>query len=134
MGRAWRCMHLTGAWGMPEHPSRAPRWCALAPSRVRGVLPAEVFSNLDVLVAIHDSSVQYVTQSAQLALLPQGLAAAAVKNFVLLEKQCFGCALSRALNLTLPLSFVPGTGQVESVVTTADESRLARYPGEHRPG
>lgn len=92
-----------------------------------GTLPAEVFANLDALVAIRDNSIHYVTPSARLARQAQELAAASIKNFVLLDKQWFEHDLSRALNLILPLSFVPGTGQVESVVTTADESRLIDF-------
>lgn len=92
-----------------------------------GTLPGEVFANLDALVAIRDNSVHYVTPSAKLARQAQELAAASIKNFVLLDKQWFGRDLSRALNLILPLSFVPGTDQIGSVVTTADESRLIQY-------
>jgi hypothetical protein len=92
-----------------------------------GKLPAEVFANLDALVAIRDNSVHYVTPSAKLARQTQELAAASIKNFVLLDKQWFGRDLSRALNLILPLSFVLGDADVESVVTTADESRLIKH-------
>ena len=92
-----------------------------------GTLPVEVFANLDALVAIRDNSVHYVTPGAKLARQAQELAAASIKNFVLLDKQWFGRNLSHALNLVLPLSFVPGDGEVESVVTTADETRLIQY-------
>lgn len=92
-----------------------------------GTLPAEVFANLDALVAIRDNSVHYVTPSGRLARQAQELAAASIKNFVLLDRHWFGRDLSSALNLILPLSFVSGAGQVESVVTTADESRLIRF-------
>lgn len=90
-------------------------------------LPPEVFTNLEALVAIRDNSVHYVTPSAKLAWQAQELAAASIKNFVLLDKQWFGRDLSRALNLILPLSFVSGGAFAESVVTTADESRLIKY-------
>lgn len=92
-----------------------------------GTLPVEVFANLDALVAIRDNSVHYLTPGAKLARQAQELAAASIKNFVLLDKQWFGRNLSGALNLILPLSFVPGGDEVESVVTTADETRLIEY-------
>ncbi|WP_191576872.1 DUF3644 domain-containing protein [Achromobacter insolitus] len=92
-----------------------------------GTLPNEVLANLDALVAIRDNSVHYVTPSAKLARQAQELAAAAIKNFVLLDKQWFGRDLSQALNLILPLSFVSGGVDIESVVTTADESRLIKH-------
>lgn len=92
-----------------------------------GKLPAEVFANLDALVAIRDNSVHYVIPSAKLARQAQELAAASIKNFVLLDKQWFGRDLSRALNLILPLSFVTGGADIDSVVTTADESRLIKH-------
>ena len=92
-----------------------------------GALPNEVFANLDALVAIRDNSIHYVIPSAKLARQAQELAAASIRNFVLLDKQWFGRDLSKALNLILPLSFVPGGGEVESVVTTADETRLIKH-------
>lgn len=92
-----------------------------------GALPVEVFANLDALVAIRDNSVHFVTPGAKLARQAQELAAASIKNFVQLDKQWFGRNLSNALNLILPLSFVPGGAEVESVVTNADETRLIQY-------
>lgn len=90
-------------------------------------LPAEVCANLEALVAIRDNSVHFVTPSAKLARQAQELAAASIRNFVLLDKQWFSRNLSRALSLILPLSFVPGGTEVKSVVTTADESRLIKH-------
>jgi hypothetical protein len=90
-------------------------------------LPVEVSANLEALVAIRDNSIHYITSSAKLAKQAQELAAASIKNFVLLGKQWFARDMYSALNLILPLSFVPGGPDVESVVTTADETRLIKH-------
>ena len=50
-----------------------------------GMLPPEVLTNIDALVAIRDNSVHYVTPSAKLARQAQELAAASIRNFVLLD-------------------------------------------------
>lgn len=90
-------------------------------------LPNEVKGNLAALTEIRDNSVHYVTASSVLAKQAQELASASVKNFVLLAKKWFGKDMSSALNLVLPLSFIGGTGEAESVVVSPDESRLISY-------
>lgn len=90
-------------------------------------LPVEVSANLEALVAIRDNSIHYVTSSAKLAKQAQELAAASIKNFVLLGKRWFARDMSGELNLILPLSFVPGGVEVDTVVVSADESRLLNH-------
>lgn len=90
-------------------------------------LPLEVKGNLVALTAIRDNSVHFVTASPVLAKQAQELAAASIKNFVLLAKQWFSRDLSAALHLVLPLSFVSGSADAESVVVSPDESRLIKY-------
>lgn len=90
-------------------------------------LPVEVSANLEALVAIRDNSIHYVTSSTKLARQAQELAAASIKNFVLLAKHWFGRDMSTALNLVLPLSFLHGGAEVDSVVITADETRLIKH-------
>lgn len=90
-------------------------------------LPAEVYANLEALVEIRDNSIHYVTSSAKLAMQAQELAAASISNFVLLTKLWFAKDMSSALNLILPLLFVNGSADVESLVTSADESRLIKH-------
>ena len=55
------------------------------------------------------------------------IAFASVKNFVILSKQWFDRDFSDSLSLVLPLSFVSGAKEVDSVVVTTDESRLIKY-------
>ena len=62
-----------------------------------------------------------------LAKQAQELASACVKNLVLLAKHWFARDMSSALNLVLPLSFITGHGEIESVVVSPDESRLIKY-------
>ena len=90
-------------------------------------VPGEVKVNLLALMAIRDNSVHYVTASAVLSRQAQELAAASVKNFVLLARSWFARDLSPSLSLILPLAFVTGTNDVESVVVSPDESRLIKY-------
>lgn len=90
-------------------------------------LPVEVKGNLFALTAIRDNSVHFVTASPVLAKQAQELAAASIKNFVLLAKQWFSRDLSAALHLVLPLSFISDTTDAESVIVSPDESRLIKY-------
>ena len=90
-------------------------------------LAAEVKGNLEALTAIRDNSIHYVTAGPTLARQAQELAAAAVKNFAILAKTWFGRDLSAALNLVLPLSFVAPGSNVDSVVVSANETRLVKH-------
>ena len=88
-------------------------------------LADEVKGNLAALTAIRDNSIHYVTAGRDLVQQAQELAAACVKNFVILAKQWFARDMSAALNLVLPLSFVAIGTTVESVVVTV--SLLSPY-------
>jgi len=90
-------------------------------------LEVEVKNNLEALTEIRDNSVHFVTASSLLARQAQELSAAAVKNFVLLAKQWFNRDLSNSLHLVLPLSFVAPLTSLDSVVVSADESRLIQH-------
>ena len=90
-------------------------------------LPQEVKANLDALTAIRDNSVHYLTAGATLARQAQGLAAAAVRNFILLSKKWFERDFSKVLNLVLPLSFVASAPETGAVVVSSDESRLIAH-------
>lgn len=90
-------------------------------------LPREVRANLDALVEIRDNSVHFITASSTLARQAQELAAACVRNFILLSKNWFGKDFSGTLNLVLPLSFVAPTQEAGAVVVSADESRLIEH-------
>lgn len=92
-----------------------------------GKMPAEVKANLEALAAIRDNSIHYVTASATLARQAQELAAASVRNFVLLSKNWFHKDLSGSLNLVLPLSFVAPVTEADAVVVSADERRLIEH-------
>lgn len=87
-------------------------------------LPKEVRANLDLLTEIRDNSVHFITASPTLARQAQELAAASVRNFVLLAKNWFGKDFSNVLNLVLPLSFVAVVQEAGAVVVSADETRL----------
>ncbi|OSZ74853.1 DUF3644 domain-containing protein [Hydrogenophaga sp. IBVHS1] len=90
-------------------------------------LHVEVKNNLEALTEIRDNSVHFVTANALLARQAQELSAAAVQNFVVLTKQWFARDLSRSLHVILPLSFIAPASTAESVVVSADESRLIRH-------
>ena len=101
--------------------------CIAAIDKSVAKLPQEVKGNVTALTEIRDNSVHYVTASPVLAKQAQELASACVKNFVLLAKHWFTKDMSSALHLVLPLSFITGAGEVDSVVVSADESRLIKY-------
>lgn len=101
--------------------------CIAALDKTTSKVPIEVKGNLAALTAIRDNSVHYVTASAVLSRQAQELASACVKNFVLLAKRWFSKDLSAYLSLVLPLSFITGAAEVESVVVSPDESRLIKY-------
>ncbi len=90
-------------------------------------LPKGVQANLDLLTEIRDNSVHFITASPTLARQAQELAAASVRNFVLLAKSWFGKDFSGVLNLVLPLSFVSLGHDTGAVVVSADESRLIEH-------
>ena len=90
-------------------------------------LPKEVKANLDALVEIRDNSVHFITASATLARQAQELAAACVRNFILLAKGWFKRDFGGILNLVLPLSFMTAAQDSGAVVVSADESRLIEH-------
>lgn len=90
-------------------------------------LPKEVQANLELLTEIRDNSVHFITASPTLARQAQELAAASVRNFVLLAKAWFQKDFSGVLNLVLPLSFVVAATDAGGVVVSADESRLIEH-------
>jgi hypothetical protein len=90
-------------------------------------LAKEVKANLDALVEIRDNSVHFITASATLARQTQELAAASVRNFILLAKSWFAKDFAGILNLVLPLSFVAPAQEAGAVVVSADESRLIEH-------
>ncbi len=90
-------------------------------------LAPEVKANLDALVAIRDNSSHYVNHNPPLARQTLEIASASIKNFVLLMKRWFAWDLSASLSLSIPLCFVAGTREVDSVIVNADEQRLMEH-------
>lgn len=90
-------------------------------------LPKEVKANLDALIEIRDNSVHFITASATLARQAQELAAACIRNFILLAKGWFSKDFANILNLVLPLSFVAPAHDAGAVTVSADESRLIEH-------
>ena len=90
-------------------------------------LPSEVRANLDALTEIRDNSVHFITASATLARQAQELAAASIRNFILLAKLWFNRDFAGILNLVLPLSFVAPSKEATAVVVSADETRLIKH-------
>lgn len=101
--------------------------CLLALEKTPAKLTHEVKGNLVALTAIRDNSAHYISASPVLAKQVLEIASASVKNFVILAKQWFARDFSESLSLVLPLSFISGAKEVESVVVTADESRLIKH-------
>lgn len=101
--------------------------CIAALEKSSSKVPNEVKVNLVALMAIRDNSVHYVTASTILSRQAQELASASVKNFVLLSRKWFDKNLSHALSLVLPLAFISGSFEADSVVVSPDESRLITY-------
>lgn len=101
--------------------------CVFLIDKTPARLPPEVIANLQALAELRDNSVHYVTSSAKLARQVQELAAGCISNFVVLLKRWFTRDMSKALSLVLPLSFVTGSTEVESAVTSADETRLIKH-------
>jgi hypothetical protein len=91
-------------------------------------MPQEVKGNLVAMMSVRDNSVHYVSASAVLTRQVQEVAAASVKNYVVLLKQWFSKQMTSGLHLMLPLSFVAGANeQMHSVVVSPDESRLIEH-------
>jgi hypothetical protein len=101
--------------------------CVLALDKSTAKLAQEVKGNIIALTAIRDNSAHYISASPVLAKQVLEIAFASVKNFVILAKQWFARDFSDSLSLVLPLSFVSGAKEVDSVVVTTDESRLIKY-------
>jgi len=90
-------------------------------------LGPHIRANLDALIAIRDSAAHYVNASPLLAKQVLEIASATIKNFVILSRTWFDRDLSDYLSLILPLSFIDGVKDIESVVVTAGEDRLIKY-------
>ncbi len=87
----------------------------------------EIKSNLDALIAIRDNAAHYINASPVLAKQVLEVASATIKNFIILAKTWFSRDFSESLSLVLPLSFLSGGKDIDSVVVTAGESRLIKY-------
>ena len=90
-------------------------------------LGPEIKANLDALIAIRDSAAHYINASPLLSKQVLEVASATVKNFIILAKTWFGRDFSDSLSLILPLSFVGGGKDIDSVVVTQGESNLIKY-------
>lgn len=90
-------------------------------------LGPEIKSNLDALIAIRDSAAHYIHASPVLAKQVLEVATATVKNFVILTRTWFDRDFSDMISLVLPLSFVGGAKDVDSVVVTRGENHLIKY-------
>ena len=101
--------------------------CLMALEKSPTKLGQEIKGNLIALTAIRDNAAHYITASPVLAKQVLEISSASVKNFVILAKQWFCRDFADSLSLFLPLSFLNGAKEVESVIVTADESRLIKY-------
>jgi hypothetical protein len=90
-------------------------------------LGPEIKANLDALIAIRDSAAHYINASPILTRQVLEIASATVKNFVILAKTWFARDLSDSLSIVLPLSFISGQKEIDSVVVTAGENKLLKY-------
>jgi hypothetical protein len=90
-------------------------------------LSPEIKLNLDALIAIRDGAAHYINASPVLAKQVLEVASATVKNFIVLAKAWFDYDFSDSLSLILPLSFLGGKREIESVVVTRGEQRLLNY-------
>ena len=90
-------------------------------------LNQEIKSNLDALIAVRDGAAHYIHASPVLAKQVLEVSTATVKNFILLSKAWFDRDFSSSLSLMLPLSFISGGKDVDSVVVTRGESHLIKY-------
>lgn len=101
--------------------------CVIFLERKSIKIHVELKANINALMAIRDNSAHYINASPVLAKQVMEIASASIKNFVILSKQWFSKDFSGSLSLVLPLSFFSGVKEVDSVVVTADESRLIKY-------
>lgn len=90
-------------------------------------LSPEIKANLDALTAIRDNAAHYINASPVLAKQVLEVASATVKNCVILAKTWFARDFADTLSLVLPLSFLSGAKDIDSVVVTAGENRLIKY-------
>lgn len=87
----------------------------------------EIKANIDALIAIRDNAAHYINASPVLAKQVLEIASASVKNFVVLAREWFGTDLSGDVSIMLPVGFLTGNKDVESVVITSGEERLLKY-------
>lgn len=84
-------------------------------------------SNLDALIEIRDNATHYVNASPILIRQVLEIGTAAIKNFVIASKKWFSVDFSESLSIFLPLAFINGSMDTDSVTVGADESRLIKY-------
>lgn len=90
-------------------------------------LAAAVKSNVFALMSIRDNSVHFITASPLLIKQIQEIAAASVKNFVTLARDWFRRDMTGSMHLMLPLSFIAGSTDPESVIVSENEESLIKY-------
>lgn len=95
-------------------------------SAVTRVAP-EIKANLYALVAIRDESAHYIIASPLLAEKVFEVAAATIKNFVILAQNWFSIDFEDSFSLFLPLSFIGERRIFDSVLVTSAENRLLKH-------
>lgn len=87
-------------------------------------VPPEIKNNLIALTEIRDNASHFVNDNSVLTRQAHEIAAACLKNFVVMLKREFNRDLSERLSLCVPLCYIAGTAELTSVVVSPGEKRL----------
>lgn len=101
--------------------------CLVLLDKSKDKLAPELKGNISALTALRDNAAHYINASPVLAKQVLEISSASVKNFIILSKTWFNRDFTDSLSLLLPLSFLDGNKEVDSVVVSADEGRLIKY-------
>lgn len=90
-------------------------------------LDREIIDNIYALVEVRDNATHCINANPILIRQVFEISCACIKNFILLAKKWFNKDFSESISLVIPLAFIDGSKEVDSIVVSPDESKLIEY-------
>ncbi|SNR74753.1 Protein of unknown function [Humidesulfovibrio mexicanus] len=101
--------------------------CISVIAKTPSSLDKEIVDNVNALIEIRDNATHCVNTNPILVKQIFEISCACIKNFILLAKKWFSQDFSNSISLVVPLAFIDGSKEVESITVSPDESRLIKY-------
>ena len=100
----------------------------------QGHLEQNVWTNIQALLGLRDSSIHFYNSSPTFAIKLQEIGVASLKNFVLLVEEWFDYDLNEFNFYLMPLSFIDLPKQTEAIVLNKEERNFLNYLAQLEAG